>query len=70
MNNLKNFNIGSIELKYGNTVIYKETELNKSLYDEGFSITPNGVQLVSTKPISEMIGSNKFDFYGRRPYIK
>ena len=56
LDDLKNFNIGPIELKIGNKVIYKENKLNRSLYNEGFLITPfNGVQLVSTKPILKIL---------------
>jgi hypothetical protein len=54
---MNNYNLGLIELKIGNTIIYKETKLQRNLYNNGFLITSYGVQSVSTKPINEMIGN-------------
>jgi hypothetical protein len=55
LNDLNNYKLGPIELKIGNTIIYKKTELERNLYNNGFLITSYGVQSVSTKPIYEMI---------------
>jgi len=57
MDKLKDCKLGLIELKIGNTTIYKETQLHRDLYNEGFLIMPYGVQSIGIKPLGEMIGN-------------